>query len=104
MNREIDITYNDADTVLINNCPHNPKIPVFAGYTSEDEATQLNISLPSDWTGNFYVGIKDDDWVWSTAYTDTEIEFLLPQQEHGQIIMAVKTDTVLTAPVVLEIR
>lgn len=101
MYREIDIRYYDADTVYVNGKPHNPKIPVFAGYSTESEATKLNISLPSDWSGNFYLGLNGE---YTDAYTDTKIEYVLPAQPHGQLVMQVKAGTLLTAPVVFEVK
>jgi hypothetical protein len=74
------------------------------GYYGEDDATELTINLPSDWTGGFYL-----DWhysgVWNegtTEYTDTTITAVAPTIPVGDTylrIRAVGDNTVYVKPI-----
>lgn len=82
MKRELYITVHDTKDVTVRN--EILADTDFLGYYGEDEATELMIWLPTDWTGSFYLDWKateDDDFTESTTeYTDTEITYDVPTE------------------------
>jgi len=70
--RETDIIVYDQDIIYVSDD--------LLGYAGETEATVFDITLPSDWTGNFYVDWKvSGTWTeGETAETLTEFEYTVP--------------------------
>lgn len=64
------------------------------GYEGESGATTLDVCLPSDWTGNFYVDWKvGGEWIESEeAYTATDFEYEVPDEAivKGDVFMRVR--------------
>jgi len=92
MYREIRITVYTADKVAVYDEYGDPT--ELLGYVGEDEATELTISLPTDWTGSFYL-----DWFYSgawhegtPAYTDHEIIYNVPSMPVGDVYMRVRIE------------
>lgn len=109
MNREIYISYDTNGAPCVNGWQYNPKDEIFAGFDEESGATKLNINLPSDWSGTFYIGLKpyNGDMEFTSVGTDTKIEYELPSQSAGLLTMQIKAvgdSTIITDPIYFEIR
>lgn len=108
-NREYTINYYDTDTIYVNGDLYDQKDDLFAGYTDEDDATLLTISIPSDWEGTKSIGLKSDEINTYTELTFDEntAEYELPTQTVGQLRMVLKIvddNTVITKPIFFYIR
>lgn len=83
--------YIDADGSATNEYGDQTEL---LGYAGETNATELNISLPSDWTGSFYL-----DWHYSgdwhegtTEYTDTDITAIVPSLPVGDVYLRIRAE------------
>lgn len=66
------------------------------GYVGETGATELDVSLPSDWTGSFYIDWKvDGEWIESeTAETATDFTYTVPDEAlvRGDVFMRIRVE------------
>ena len=104
--REYTITVDAPENIKIQNYAGTQIYePVFLGYYGEDEATELTINFPSDWT--VYI-----DWFYSgawhegtTTYTET-ITYSVPSEVIivGDVYMRLRTSAGYTEPIKFEVR
>ena len=66
------------------------------GYVGETGATELDVSLPSDWEGSFYIDWKvDGEWIESeTAETTTDFTYTVPDKAlvRGDVFMRIRVE------------